>query len=117
MHQALTGDRLRLPLDAELSRGGDRRRAEPLAHPNLVCDVAIGQSTGPTQRVLGNLFYRGLVLLTPVHIGDTLRTRTEVVALKQNRRRADGSGAASSCCASGPRTSAASPCSTSGAAR
>ena len=51
----------------------------PLAHPNLVCDVAIGQSTGPTQRVRGNLFYRGLVLQRPVFIGDTLRTRTEVV--------------------------------------
>ena len=89
LHQALLGDRLRLPLDAELSAavtGGDTA----LAHPNLVCDVAIGQSTGPTQRVLGNLFYRGLVLLQPAHIGDTLRTRTEVVGLKQNRARGDG---------------------------
>jgi 2-methylfumaryl-CoA hydratase len=86
IHQALVGDRLRLALDAELCRrvtGSER----PLAHPNLVCDVAIGQSTGPTQRVLGNLFYRGLVLLSPVFIGDTLTTRTEVVALKQNRAR------------------------------
>ena len=48
-------------------------------------DVAIGQSTGPTQRVLGNLFYRGLVLLRPVYRGDTLQTTTEVVGLKQNR--------------------------------
>ena len=63
---------------------------QPLAHPNLVCDAAIGQSTGPTQRVIGNLFYRGLVLLTQVFVGDTLRTRTEVVALKQNRPRDDG---------------------------
>ncbi len=64
-----------------------------LAHPNLVCDVAIGQSTGPTQRVRGNLFYRGLVLERPVFIGETLRTTTEVVGLKQNRRREDGSAA------------------------
>jgi acyl dehydratase len=86
LHQALVGDRLRLALDSELSRrvtGSER----PLAHPNLVCDVAIGQSTGPTQRVLGNLFYRGLVLLAPVFVGDTLTTRTEVVALKQNSMR------------------------------
>jgi acyl dehydratase len=62
-------------------------RDQPLAHPNLVCDVAIGQSTGPTQRVVGNLFYRGLVLMRPVFIGDTLRTTTEVVGLKQNRAR------------------------------
>jgi acyl dehydratase len=90
LHQALLGDRLRLPLDAELCAEVTGRR-EPLAHPNLVCDVAIGQSTGPTQLVRGNLFYRGLVLLRPVHVGDTLRTRTEVVALKQNRPRDDGS--------------------------
>jgi acyl dehydratase len=89
LHQALVGDRLRLPLDAWLSEavtGG----TGALAHPNLVCDVAIGQSTGPTQLVRGNLFYRGLVLLRPVFIGDSLRTRTEVVALKQNRPRDDG---------------------------
>ena len=33
----------------------------------------------------GNLFYRRVQLLRPVHIGDTLTTRTEVVALRQNR--------------------------------
>jgi acyl dehydratase len=86
LHQALAGDRLHLALDAPLSRAVTGRDA-PLAHPNLVCDVAIGQSTGPTQRVRGNLFYRGLVLKRPVFVGDTLRTRTEVVGLKQNRRR------------------------------
>lgn len=88
-HQAIAGDRLRLALDGPLCQAvtGSERR---LAHPALVCDVAIGQSTGPTERVRGNLFYRGLVLLRPVFIGDTLRTRTEVVGLKQNRRRVDG---------------------------
>jgi acyl dehydratase len=92
VHQAVTGDRLRLALDAELCRAvtGDERL---LVHPNLVCDLAIGQSTPPTQRVRGNLFYRGLVLERPVFVGETLRTRTEVVGLKQNRRRPDGSAA------------------------
>ena len=65
---------------------------QALVHPNLVCDAAIGQSTPPSQRVLGNLFYRGLVLERPVFCGDTLTTRTEVVAMKQNRPRADGTG-------------------------
>jgi acyl dehydratase len=86
LHQAVAGDRLRLALDAPLC-GAVTGREALLAHPNLVCDVAIGQSTGPTQRVRGNLFYRGLVLARPVFIGETLRTRTEVVGLKQNRRR------------------------------
>ena len=91
VHQALVGDRLRLALDAALCRAVTGRDA-PLVHPNLVCDVAIGQSTGPSQRVRGNLFYRGLVLARPVFVGETLRTRTEIVGLKQNRRR-DGAQA------------------------
>lgn len=89
IHQAICGDRLLLALDATLSREVTGS-SDALVHPNLVCDVAIGQSTIPTQRVLGNLFYRGLVLLRPVFHGDTLRTRTEIVALKQNRPRPDG---------------------------
>ena len=117
LHQAVAGDRLRLALDSELCRAvtGDDRL---LAHPNLVCDVAIGQSTGPTQRVRGNLFYRGLVLERPVFVGETLRTRTEVVALKQNRRREDGVGRRAGR-APDPdhRRSRESRCSTSGAAR
>ena len=87
LHQAVAGDRLRLALDLPLC-GAVTGREALLAHPNLVCDVAIGQSTGPTQRVRGNLFYRGLVLARPMFIGETLRTSTEVVGLKQNRRRA-----------------------------
>jgi len=81
-HAAQFGDRLRLPLDAPLCEATTGRAS--LAHPNLVCNVAIGQTTEPTQRVRGNLFYRGLVLEIPVFIGDTLRTTTEIVALRQN---------------------------------
>jgi acyl dehydratase len=77
---------VRLALDAVLCREVTGRDG-PLAHPNLVSDVAIGQSTGPSQRVRGNLFYRGLVLQRPVFVGETLRTRTEIVGLKQSRRR------------------------------
>ena len=87
LHQAIVGDRLRLALDHELSRmvtGAER----PLAHPMLVCDMAIGQSTEPSGRVLGNLFYRGLAA-RPVHIGTTLRSRTTVVA-KRRARAASG---------------------------
>jgi acyl dehydratase len=82
-HQAILGDRLRLALDAELAGKVIGGRAA-LAHPGLVCDVAIGQSTQATQRVIGNLFYRGLVFHRLPMIGDTLRTTTEVVALRQN---------------------------------
>lgn len=84
LYQALFGDRMQLPLDHHLSievAGCER----PLVHPGLVSNIAIGQSTFPSQRVKGNLFYRGLVYLRPVWLGDTLRTRTEVIALRQNQ--------------------------------
>jgi len=83
-HEAVFGDRLRLPLDAQLSREVTGRE-QLLANPNLVCNVAIGQTTGPSGRVMGNLFYRGLVLQRPVFLGDTLRTTTRISALRQNR--------------------------------
>ncbi len=83
VHQSIVGDRMRLPLDAELSRLVTGAPAA-LAHPALVCDVAIGQSTLATQRVKANLFYRGLRFHRFPVLGDTLRTTTEVVGLKQN---------------------------------
>ncbi|MDV3128519.1 acyl dehydratase [Mycobacterium sp. 21AC1] len=82
-HQSIIGDRLRLALDAELAAAVTGAPG-PLAHPALVCDVAIGQSTLVTQRVKANLFYRGLAFHRYPVIGDTLTTRTEVVGLKQN---------------------------------
>jgi acyl dehydratase len=89
LHQAIAGDRLRLALDHEL---GERvlGPGPPLAHPALVWDVAIGQSTVATGRVIANLFYRGLLLRRPVRLGDTLHTVTEVVARRENRSRATG---------------------------
>ncbi|MFZ2238035.1 MAG: MaoC family dehydratase [Gordonia amarae] len=81
-HQAILGDRLRMPLDAALSQqvtGGGTP-----AHPGLVCDVAIGQSTLVTHHVKANLFYRGLRFLRYPLIGDTLTTTAEVVGLKEN---------------------------------
>jgi acyl dehydratase len=58
-----------------------------LANPHLVCNLAIGQTTHPSGRVMGNLFYRGLVFERPVFIGDTLHTTTKIVAMRQNRIR------------------------------
>ncbi|WP_299564610.1 MaoC family dehydratase [uncultured Mycolicibacterium sp.] len=83
VHQGILGDRLRLALDATLAEAVTGTPGA-LAHPALVCDVAIGQSTLVTQRVKANLFYRGLVFHRFPKIGDTLHTRTEVVGLRQN---------------------------------
>jgi acyl dehydratase len=88
VHAAIVGERLRLALDPRLGRavtGQDR----PPASPSLVWDLAIGQSTPVTHHVKANLFYRGLALRRLPGIGDVLRTRTEVVGLRQNRSRPD----------------------------
>lgn len=84
-HQAILGDRLLLPLSEPLSAAvtGSGR----LAHPALVWNVAIGQSTLATHHVKANLFYRGLAFHRAPRIGDTLRTTTEVVGLRENQRR------------------------------
>ena len=84
IHQALFGDRLLLPLNHELCQKVTGH-SRPLVNPSLVCNLAIGQSTIPSQRVMGNLFYRGLHFQRPVFVGDTLSTSTRVVGLKQNK--------------------------------
>ncbi len=84
-HRAIIGDRLALALDGELCRevtGGGL-----IASPALVWDVAIGQSTVVTQHAKANLFYRGLAFRRVPVLGDTLRTVTQVVALRQNQPR------------------------------
>ena len=86
LHQAIAGDRLALALDHGLGEAV-LGAGPPLAHPALVWDVAIGQSTVATGRVIANLFYRGLLLRRPVRLGDTLATTTEVVARRENRVR------------------------------
>lgn len=83
-HQAIVGDRWRLALDDHLARAV---AGAPLVSPALVWNVAIGQSTLATQRVRANLFYRRLALLRQPFVGDTLRTTTTVVGLRENTRR------------------------------
>jgi acyl dehydratase len=88
VHAAIVGERLRLALDPVLGRrvtGEDR----PPAPPSLVWDLAIGQSTPVTHHVRANLFYRGLAFRRLAAVGDVLRTRTEVVGLRQNAPRPD----------------------------
>src|SRR5437899_10635024 len=76
-YQALCGDRLRLPPDHQLGLAVPGPR-EPYAPPNLVSNLAFGQSTGASQRVRGNPSYHGPVLLRAGHLGATLRPRPRV---------------------------------------
>jgi len=84
LHQSLSADRLRLPLNHHASKIICGHKTG-LLHPLLAINIAIGQSTWATQRVKANLLYRGLVLYRPIFLGDTLYTRTCVVGMKKNR--------------------------------
>jgi len=83
VYQAIFADRSRLPLSQPLSEQITGRPA--IVNATLVSNIAIGQSTVPSQRVIGNLFYRGLMFAQSVYVGDTLTTQTKVVALRQNK--------------------------------
>lgn len=84
-HQAIAGDRLRIALDHDLARQVTGRAG--LAHPAYVWNTAVGQSTLATHHVRANLFYRGLAFHRAPYLGDTLRTTTQVVGLRENSRR------------------------------
>ncbi|SEE72501.1 hypothetical protein [Jiangella alba] len=86
-HRAILGDRLPLCLDDSLAEAVTGRAG--LAHPGVVWDVAIGQSSVVTRQVVANLFYRGLRLRSTPYLGDTLVTSAEVVATRRVRSRAD----------------------------
>lgn len=71
-YQAIVGDSSALPLSTVLSQ--QVTGFERLANPGLVLQLAIGQSTVATRRVIANLFYRDVAIHQQVAIGRTLRT-------------------------------------------
>lgn len=88
LYTAISGDGLALTLDQDLCRrvtGNDAL----LVNPALVLHVSIGASTVATRNVIGNLFYRNVVLATQVHQGETLRTVTGVLAMADSRPKPD----------------------------
>lgn len=84
LYTALSGDGLALTLDAALCSAVTGRDAL-LANPALVMHVSIGASTVATRNVIGNLFYRNVVLAKQVFQGETLRTVTGVRAMADSR--------------------------------
>lgn len=83
-YQAISGDGLRLTLSRPDSARVTGRDAM-LVNPALALHVAIGQSTVATRLVIANLFYRNVVLLRQVFVGDTLATTVTPIALQLTR--------------------------------
>ena len=84
LYTAISGDGLALTLDQELC-AAVTGNSQLLTNPALVLHLSIGASTVATRNVIGNLFYRDVVLARQVHQGETLRTVTGVVAMADSR--------------------------------
>lgn len=88
LYTAISGDGLALTQDAGLCEQVTGQRGL-LVNPALLMHVSIGASTVATRNVIGNLFYRNVVLAQPVFQNTTLRTTTWVKALADARPKPD----------------------------
>jgi len=87
-YRAVTGDQHLLVSDVPAYRaasGSDGR----LANPGAVMHYAMGQTTMATRQAIANLYYRSVRFLRTVELGETLRTTTTVLGLKDSAPKGD----------------------------
>jgi 2-methylfumaryl-CoA hydratase len=88
VYRAVTGDQHLLVSDATAyaaASGGSGR----LANPGVVMQYSIGQTTMATRQAIANLYYRSVRIVRPVELGETLRTTTTVLGLKDSAPKGD----------------------------
>ena len=88
VYQAVCGDPLAISLSRPLAEAMTGQPGS-VVNPTLVLQVAIGQSTVATRKVVANLFYRGVRQLRTVRVGDTLTTAVTVRGLREASSRPD----------------------------
>lgn len=88
VYQAICGDPLAISLSRPLAEAVTGQPGA-IVNPALVLQVAIGQSTVATRKVVANLFYRGVRQLRAVRVGDTLTTKVTVRGLREASSRPD----------------------------
>ncbi|MCY4036416.1 MAG: acyl dehydratase [bacterium] len=88
LYQAICGDPLAISLSRPLAEAVTGQPGS-VVNPALVLQVAIGQSTVATRKVVANLFYRGVCQRRAVRVGDTLTTVVEVRGLREASARPD----------------------------
>ncbi len=88
VYQAICGDPLAISLSRPLAEAVTGQPGA-VVNPALVLQVAIGQSTVATRKVVANLFYRGVRQLRTVRVGETLTTVVTVRGLREASARPD----------------------------
>jgi 2-methylfumaryl-CoA hydratase len=88
IYRAVTGDQHLLVSDT-VAYATAARRSGRLANPGMVMQYSIGQTTMATRQAIANLYYRSVRILRPVELGETLRTTTTVLGLKDSAPKGD----------------------------
>lgn len=89
VYRAITGDQHLLAADATAYRRVAGTATGTLANPALVMQYSIGQTTMATRQAIANLYYRSVRVLRPVEVGETLRTTTTVLGLRDSAPKGD----------------------------
>ena len=87
-YRSVTGDQHLLVSDVPGYQAASGR-AGRLANPGVVMHYAMGQTTMATRQAIANLYYRSVRFLRPVELGETLRTTTTVLGLKDSAPKGD----------------------------
>lgn len=88
VYRAVTGDQHLLVADASAYAAASGAPGR-LANPGMVMQYSIGQTTMATRQAIANLYYRSVRILRPVELGETLRTTTTVLGLKDSAPKGD----------------------------
>ncbi len=88
VYRAITGDQHAMAADSAAYRAASGSSGA-IVNPALVLQYSIGQTTMATRQAIANLYYRSVRVLRPVEVGQTLRTTTTVLGLKDSAPKGD----------------------------
>lgn len=86
-HAGQTGDFYPHHVDAEFAKS--LPAGQRIAHGTLILSMAVGMLAGDINEHAMSYGYDRVRFTRPVHIGDTLRSRSTILALRDHRTRAD----------------------------
>ena len=92
LHAGQTGDFYPHHMDAEFAKslpGGQR-----MAHGTLILSMSVGALAGEVNDQAMSYGYDRVRFIRPVHIGDTIASRSEIVALRDHARQPEVFGLA-----------------------
>ncbi len=92
LHAGQTGDFYPHHMDAEFAKTlpGGRR----MAHGTLILSMSVGMLAGEVNEQALSYGYDRVRFIRPVHIGDTITSRSEIVALRDHAKRPECLGLA-----------------------